>query len=85
MSGTPGSGLHPLGLPISGTGVVDYGIEGTELIGLVGGGFCPGDGRKVSSDGSFGTARCHEGIAASTWVSAMQDDAMSLLDQQLGR
>jgi len=69
-----------MGLSIPNAGVVDNGIEGTELIGLVSNGLRPGNGRKVSGDSPFGAARCHEGVATPTWVSAMQDNAMSLLD-----
>jgi len=73
-----------MGLSISNAGVVDYGIEGTELISLSRYAFRPGDGRKVSGDGPFGAARGRKGVAAPRRVSAMQDNAMSLLDQQLG-
>jgi hypothetical protein len=74
-----------MALSIPDAGVVDYGIERTELVGLVGNGFCRGDSRKISGDSPFGAARCHEGVATPTWVSPMQDDAMALLDQQFGR
>jgi len=73
-----------MGLSISNPGVVDYGIEGTELISFSRNGFRPGDRRKVSGDGPFGAARGLKGIAAPSRVSAMQHNAMSLLDQQLG-
>jgi hypothetical protein len=58
---------------------VDYGIEGTELIGLVGNNFRSGDSRKVSGDDPLGPTRSQDGVTAPTGVSAM-----SLLDQQLG-
>jgi len=60
---------------------VDYGIEGTEFIRLVGNGFRPADGGKVSGDGTFSATRRHESVTAPTGISTMQDDTMSLLDQ----
>jgi hypothetical protein len=63
---------------------VDYSIEGTELIDFVSNGFRPRDGRKVSGDGHFSAARRQDSVTAPTGVSTVQDNTMSLLDQQLG-
>jgi hypothetical protein len=59
---------------------VDYGIEGTELIGLVGNNFRPGDRRNISGDDPFGPTRRQDGVTAPTGISSMQDNAMSLLN-----
>ena len=80
--GNSGFGLDPPRLAIADAGIVDYGVEATELVDLVGNGPGPGDGREVASHGPLGAGRGRKGVAAPTVVSPVQDDLMALLDQE---
>jgi hypothetical protein len=64
---------------------VDYRVEATELVDLVGNGLRPGDGREVPGDGSPDPRRRRDGVATSTLIPPVYDDLMALLDQQPGR
>jgi hypothetical protein len=64
---------------------VDYRVEATELVDLVGNGPRPGDGREVPGDGSPGARRRRHGVATSTLIPPVYDDLMALLDQEPGR
>ena len=65
--------------------IVDYRVEATELVDLVGNGPRPGDGREVPGDGSPGARRRRDGVATSTLIPPVYDDLMALLDQEPGR
>ena len=63
---------------------MNYGVEATELIDLVRYGRRPGDGGEVPADSSPG-ARCRrESVTAPTLIPPVQDDLMTLLDQESG-
>jgi len=63
---------------------VDYGVEATELVGLVGNGLRPGYGGEIPGDDPPSTGCRREGVAAATVISSVQNDIMALLDQEPG-
>jgi hypothetical protein len=74
-----------LPLAIADAGIVDYRVEATELVHLVGNASCTCDRREVPGDHPLGAGRIRESVAASYLVAAMQYDFMAVLDQQSGR
>ena len=57
--------LHPRRRAIADACIVDYRVEATELVDLVGNGPRPGDGREVPGDCSQGARRRRDGVATS--------------------
>jgi hypothetical protein len=64
---------------------MDYSVEGTEPVHLLGNRSCPTDGREVSGDNSRGAGCRHEGIVTSTLVSPVQHGLMAFVDEEPGR
>jgi hypothetical protein len=64
---------------------VDDCVKATELVDLVGNGPRAGDGEEVSSDSSPGTGRRLQSVATSIVIAPVQDNLMTLLDQEPGR
>ena len=80
------SGLHfHPSLAITDARIVDYSVEASEPVDLVGKCSGPSDGGKVPGDNCSGAGYRRESVATSTLVSPVQYDLMALVDQELGR
>lgn len=64
--------------------VVNYGVEATELVGLVGNGFCSGYGREIPGDNPPSSSCCRERITAPPVISPVQDDIVASINQEFG-
>jgi hypothetical protein len=64
---------------------VDDSVKATEPIDLFSDGPRSGNGREVSRDSSLGADCRRERVATSTLIPPMEDDLMTLLDQEPGR
>ena len=77
--------LHPARRAVADACIVDYRVEATELVDLVGNGPRPGNGRQVAGNGCPGAGRRRDRVATSTLIPPVYDDLMALLDQEPGR